>query len=379
MYGANKYFDGQKLELIHRLGKNIQKFHNNFTGEIKEQVALACIRNFVMLFAMNGGKWGDSWQYQMGVKGMNLKHPRKPGEPHPLISDWIFDDIPPAKDDNRGFQVTEYFGKKALAEDYWENTLENEDEDKLLIVLREYFNWPQLQLQDLWEADDCSIKRVKSFEFLNGNSSFSVSWRNTNAKVLVKLNNSKAMRFQTVIEVVFQNEDTAVLCYGQVWDISEGPVPHKWVDTEYHSLDIIRYDDSETAWVEMEQIQEPIFLIHNCVKMDNQIKNNLPKEIQPTNQYAWVQNMLYYSNRIHEHIALNDECNFDIPCGPKYVCKEHHSTACAECTTVKGKYPNDTWDIEWYCNIDKDSRMFVFDSFNGLAMTLMKPLDTVVQ
>lgn len=89
--------------------------------------------------------------------------------------------------------------------------------------------------------------------------------------------------------------------------------------------------------------------------------------------------MLYYSNRIHEHVEINGQNNFDIPCGPKYICKQHHVTACEECTTVKGKYPNDTWDIEWCCNIQKDSRMFVFDSFNGLVMTLMKPLDSVLQ
>ena len=202
-----------------------------------------------------------------------------------------------------------------------------------------------------------------------------MSGKNKKAKLLVKLINGQAMRFETVIEVVFQNDDIAVLCYGQVWDIWEGPVIDKWVNTEYHSLDIIRYDHSETAWVATEDIQEPIFFIHNCVK---KYKINLPQEIQPTNQYAWVQNMLYYSNRIHEHIALNDENNFDIPCGPNYVCKEHQVAACADCTTNKEKYSNDTLDIEWYCNIDKDSRMFVFDSFNGLAMTLMKPLDTVV-
>ena len=89
--------------------------------------------------------------------------------------------------------------------------------------------------------------------------------------------------------------------------------------------------------------------------------------------------MLYYSNRIHEYIENNSECDFDIPCGPKYVCKQHQLTGCVKCTTVKGKYPNNKWNIEWCCNIEKDSRMFVFDSLNGLVMTLMKPLDSVLQ
>ena len=78
---------------------------------------------------------GDSWQYQMGAEGIKLKHSRKHAEPHPLLSEWKFDDIPPAKDNNRAFKVTEYFGKKALAEEYWENTLANEDEENLMIVL----------------------------------------------------------------------------------------------------------------------------------------------------------------------------------------------------------------------------------------------------
>ena len=203
--------------------------HNNFKGEVKEQVSFY----FILLFAMNGGKWGDSWQYQMGVKGMKLKHPRKPSEPHPLLSDWIFD-IPPANDNGRAYKVTEYFGKKSIAEHFWTDTLENEDEDKLLIVLRERFDMPQLELQELWERVDFTIRKVKSFKFLHGHRSFNNSWTNKEAKAFIKLNNEKILKFDTVVEFNI-GDDVAVVCYGQVWDIWEGPLTHNWVDTEYHS------------------------------------------------------------------------------------------------------------------------------------------------
>ena len=66
------------------------------------------------------------------------------------------------------------------------------------------------------------------------------------------------------------------------------------------------------------------------------------------------------------------------PGGPKYICIEHQQCACEECTETKGHYPSDKWRVKWCCNKHKDPRMFVFERKQGLIMTLMKPLPSVL-
>ena len=51
-----RILDGKKLEIIYIIGKIIQKFQNNFKGESKEQVSLACVRRFALLFSFNCGE-----------------------------------------------------------------------------------------------------------------------------------------------------------------------------------------------------------------------------------------------------------------------------------------------------------------------------------
>ena len=95
---------------------------------------------------------------------------------------------------------------------------------------------------------------------------------------------------------------------------------------------------------------------------------------KPRNNYDWTQNMMYWSNQLHEYMKLHPHKQVQYPCGPKYLCKRHKRTACTQCTHTKGEYPSTTWNVEWCCNTCHCAKMFVFDSKSGLAMTSMKAI-----
>ena len=88
-----------------------------------------------------------------------------------------------------------------------------------------------------------------------------------------------------------------------------------------------------------------LLIIHDCVKTDCQILIKLSEDIKRTQVYTLVQNMLYYSNIIHEYKQINHQSNFDCPCGHKYICIAPETCACQDCTDTQGEYPSDKWRV----------------------------------
>ena len=82
--------------------------------------------------------------------------------------------------------------------------------------------------------------------------------------------------------------------------------------------------------------------------------------------------MIYYSDRIHEYCKTVPQHKIKCPCGPEYVCYNHLQTACRECTISKGEYPQDEWDLVWYCNEKLHNKKWILDSKNGFSFTTMK-------
>ena len=377
LYGNNKFLDGQKLEVAHLIGKNLQTRHNNFKGSDKENVSLACFRRLIMLFVFNGGKWGDEWQYQIGTQGITLTNPHDHTKPHPLFADWLMKPVTNQQSDERSYKITQYFGKDTLPDLYWNDLLDGVDSQQILQLLKNYLELEELDMDEVFLSPVWKFKRVKSWHWLAGVSSFNISWNTPNMKCFVKTNSGHVMQIKLMIEFTYRYE-TVMLIHGDYWWIYESDSPDSWVNNEYTSMDFIINDEKKTGWNYIDNIDEPVFLIHDCVKMDRQTLTKLPMDIKPTNVYTWVQNMLYYSNLIHEYKQTNPGSNFDCPCGPKYICIAHETCACLDCTDNKGEYPSDKWRVIWCCNKQKNGKMFVFEKKQGLVMTLMKPLPSVL-
>ena len=76
-------------------------------------------------------------------------------------------------------------------------------------------------------------------------------------------------------------DETVILIYDDYWWKHESDSPHSWLNNEYKDMD----DEKKNGWNYIDNIDEPVFLIHDCVKMDHQILSQLPQDIKPTNVY----------------------------------------------------------------------------------------------
>ena len=143
-------------------------------------------------------------------------------------------------------------------------------------------------------------------------------------------------------------------------------------------MDYINKKKTVTGWNYLENIKEPIFLIHDCVLMKAEIKRQLPNDISDLfeTNYGWTQNMLYLNNRIHEYNNNRQENQplVQHPCGPKWVCKQHNANGCGICRERLNHYPSAKWKCVWHCNEVLSSIYRVFDAANGLCMTLMQQI-----
>lgn len=73
-------------------------------------------------------------------------------------------------------------------------------------------------------------------------------------------------------------------------------------------------DECKYGWNFMVNIEEPIYLIHDCVGLSSQIKRQLAPECCPKNKYVWTQYMLYWSNRCHEYKTLHPNSTMQKAC-----------------------------------------------------------------
>ena len=90
LYNNNCFIDGKMVEWSHQIGKKLQVWHNNFKQQYKMMVSKYSVRRFALMYVINGGKWGNRLQYQLGPAIQNLKHPLKSNFKHPLLTKWLF-------------------------------------------------------------------------------------------------------------------------------------------------------------------------------------------------------------------------------------------------------------------------------------------------
>ena len=367
-YNNNDFLDGKKLELSHIIPKWIQKKWSNHKGLLKYWVCMKCFRMLSLLYAMNGGKWGPNWSYQIGRQALQLKHPRDASKPHSFLKKWI---IPTPMEYRCRVEVTSRFDASKVASDYWTNLYTHVSFADFLTSIADYFQLPAVTLETVQTSDCWSMRKVKGFKFYNTFKSFAVSISDETARVLVRMKTQHIMEFKDIIEVKY-NDEAVTLMHGKYWSINKSKTPDKFCNDFYASMDYVNINRYDVGWNFITNIEEPIFFIHDCVSFNQQIKRLLPQDCKPDNAYIWTQNMLYWSNRLHEYCTTHPNVHVELPCGPKYICIQHNQNACTDCTKSKGLYPSTEWNVEWCCNLQYCNKMYIFDSKSGLVMTGMK-------
>ena len=198
------------------------------------------------------------------------------------------------------------------------------------------------------------------------------------AECLVKMCSNHIMNFNDVIQIFNHdlNIEVQYFCFGKYWPIHQSPTPDVWCNNEYNSMDYILLPQMRQGWNSLTNIDEPIFLIHECLQLTNNIKNqrNMPPDIQDLSLEDWTRQLLHANTEIRKHQELHrNACtNLILPCGPAWICKQHQQHACTICPRANGRPTTKHWHVKWFCNVTTQPKMFIFDENNGLVMTLMK-------
>lgn len=374
LYNNNKFIDGKKVEWAHQIGKVLQTRHNNFKNVYKTSASNGCFDRLSLIYLINGGRWGPRWQYSLGPKAINLKDPDKAHKPHPALCTWMIDCN---KNQMYKIKVTQCYSDQTLPRNYWNNVLLDESLQKLNQILRLAFHDPTFEIDQSDYTSQCSFKRIKCMHFQSGNCSFAVNFsqvdRDQHAKCLVKINRNYVMEFNTAVRVKYMNLAPVLLCKGTYWESFDGLDDSTWINNGFGSLKWIDKNDGKIGWNFLTNINEPVFLIHNCVQLKADLQKKMPNEFAKLNQYDWIQNKCYWSHRLHEwKRTSNVSDNIDLPCGPEWICKRHTVAGCQQCQSHSGVFPTTKWKLKWHCNVHKDPHFWVLDSANGLVMTLMK-------
>ena len=185
------------------------------------------------------------------------------------------------------------------------------------------------------------------------------------------------MKFTLAFEIKFQDETPLYMCKGDYWPIHHSNNPDQWLDDLYSSMDYIDLKQKNTGWLFLTNIKEPVFLLHHCVSFD-QVKSQLPTFIEDINKYDYIQNSVYWCNKLHRWQKEHDKRKrVNLPCGPYYRCTKHKKMLCQTCVVNNNKYTNDTWELKYKCNMKMSSNMWILDSRNGLNMTMIQTIKKI--
>ena len=372
LYISNKFIDGKKVESAHQISKNQQTRHNNHRMLFKRLASTSCFRRLSLLYLFNRGRWGSRLQYSLGPSARSLMDPDYPSKPHELIAKWI---IKPFPLQSPKIEVTLFYAQRLLKQPFWISVLHDEYTHELIHMLRNHHNIPTLSVADIKGNSNWKIKRIKCFRFHQGSQSFAMNFakvkRGVQSKCVVRCNGNIVMRFQLAIQVEYMEQDPVWLCKGEFWPVRKSTNADDWLYDFYSSMDSVNAEQKKHGWNFMTNIEEPVFLIHNCVTFA-QVRRSLPEFAKELNKYDYLENMIYWHNRLVEYQNCHHDHPMDMPCGPVYICKQHQRQCCTQCITHNSRYSQRKFNMEWCCNNHTNPHSWIFDKKNGLVMTLMQ-------
>lgn len=366
IYNSNKFVDGKKVEYAHQLGKGIQTRHNNNRQQFKDNVSDKCFWQLIMTYAVNGGRWGSSWQYGLGEAAQSLKDPLQPAKPHPVLRKyWIPDKLVPCD----RIEIREYFTELEEQQRGMTDKFDRQTENQLMHLIGDSFGMEQCSWEN-FGGQPLSTQYIKSFRWHDGLKSFGVDLGV--GKAQVKMVNDEICVFADAFTISHTNGQTIHVCKGNHWTLHRSNNRANWINDYFNSMDFINVNEAEMKWSLMSNICEPIFLIHNCVNFAN-ARHTLPEPWHSMAPHKYIRNSLYWCHRLKETIAraeLNVSNTPVVPCGAWYSCIKHGQCVCDECHQGDIGHDRKKWQVKWTCNTFHHPHFWVWDSANGLAIAL---------
>ena len=250
LYNVNKFIDGKKVEWAHQIGKNWQTSHNNFKQLYKLLVSTYCSQRLALFYLINGGKWGNHLQYCIGQGIRNLKHPLKANATHPLLDKWL---IRTSSQPSPKVEVTNFFANKHVNRRVWRSWFVDRHGAQLEKLIQTDIDANNTGIYHILSSNNWQIKRIKSFRFHAGNSSFNMCFNNKNIEntnlCIVKLVHGYIFKFNLAFEIKWMDEQQIYVCKGDYFPIHQSLQPNQWLDDFYSSMDYIDLNQQKTGWV----------------------------------------------------------------------------------------------------------------------------------
>ena len=378
LWGKNQFIDGIKGEKAHRKHKNTQSQHNNHQSDYKHFVTKTNQLHLSHCYVLNGGKFGHHFKYQLGRLARKLKNPRNHNLPNSALINYLF---PNRVSQSQIVEVV----KTSKQTDHTPTQFEVEKHGYRSELLRyinaaAWWNSPNTPLTwyNIRRCQEWSIEKITSFRYHIGVNSFQMNFNKAINKCVMKTNNNFIFQFKHAYSFKYLDYDPILLAFGTFWRIIPSRRSNNWIEDKFGSMDQINQSERTQGWYFMTNLTEPVFLIHECVRVMD-VKNSFPKDFLD-NVAGFYK---YFSLNMHELMLHRDELsrrrrrnrrrrNIHLPCGAVYKCIKHGKSRCDDCTVEHMKFPSDKWNLCWKCNMDFNPMMSIFDSKNGLVMTLME-------
>lgn len=385
LWGNNTFFDGIKVEFLHKFYKWLQKDQNNYKLNYKQMVTLSSTKQLSKRFALNGGKWGPNLNYCMGRLCRTLKNPKDHSKPNPALINYL---IPTGTSGIRKVEVTGCEGKDhqptAICQ-LNQQLVKHKDRQILMNFINNgshswsdsNISWADIQSNN----SNWQVQKITHFRFHCHDASFAMSL-SKETRCIMKTDQNYVFQFANAYKIQHLDHEPILLARGTFWKIESSKRQYKWLNDQFSSLDLIDYNKRTNGWYSMTNLVEPVFIIHRCVRF-NDVIDTLPREWRKHG----IHKAFYrdYTFNMHQLMLEKDELCRDnskrkrkrgekicLPCGPVFQCKLHKRLRCNQCSTNFMVFPRSHWKNKWKCNTQYNSCFYVLDSKNGLAMTLMK-------
>ena len=373
LYNIIRFIDGKFVELLHDIGKTLQREHSNHHTTHKEQVSNQSFRMLTMLYVLNGGSWGLDMSHRLGPRCLNLRDPKNLTRVNPAIASFQID---PNFPQQHKFQITGLYSQTAIP-----TAISQIQQHHYIASLMSLVNNGldtisyKISFQHLINKHNkFTIRKIKQFRFHDHHSSFVINFANKH-KCLMKNNNNQICEFSNTYKISYPGNQDILVAFGAAWPIYRSNTTSQWIDNKYNSMDFIDFQQRRLQWFYLTNMQEPVILIHECVPFD-EIQSRLPpdwRNITPTQFYKdFAFNMHKLREDINDIKQQHPRRDIQCPCGPVFKCKRHKRNKCRNCTTTHEVYSRKKWKVEWICNTIANNQYRILDSKNGLNMSLMQ-------
>ena len=354
LYGNVSWLDDKHGERPHQQRKNVLLNHNNNQDSDNLNLMNYESDQVVVLYCMNGGRYGVNLQCQWGHEIRNWKNPHDETKPFPLVEKYV---MPVNVVKSTKICIGNKSSEKGANCNMYLYLLMDHDIDGLVDILNDNLGWQLLDVNELIGKNDFKCYQIFSWYLTDGLKSFNVNTRHESFKNATLLMYNSQIVIAKVFVSIHVNGTILNVFHGKTFDIHYNQsIDEDFVKHGLTAFNYINIDESVDKWHLMQNIEESVMLIHQHV---------LPSHLAlQCNDTTWFANIIDKSN----DFLTQNEYKMDalMPCGFFWQCTKHQSWCCQlmECNSVN-KSNRQIWKLLWHCNQDKNPKFWVWQSAFG--------------